>query len=123
MNVNDGASQMARQNISERNSKQKARQQEIRDAHRQARRPGRDDVARMALYSMITQAIAHSSKERLEMMQERIVGLLVAQGFDAAASDAVFDDLVDKYRDGHWPFRRKVHLMERPDDLDLDLDA
>lgn len=75
---------MARQSISERNGKQKARQQEIRDGHRQARRPGRDDVARMALYWMITRAIAHSSEERLEMMQERIVKLLVAQGFNKA---------------------------------------
>lgn len=111
---------MARQSIVERNRKQKARQQEIRDGHRQARRPSRDDVARMALYSMITQAIADSTEERLEMMQERIVVLLVKQGFDEAASDAVFDDLVDKYRDGDWPFRRKVHLMDKPDDLDLD---
>ncbi|TBE99666.1 hypothetical protein [Rhizobium ruizarguesonis] len=112
---------MARQSKAERNRKQKARQQEIRDGHKEAKRPSRDDIARMALYWMITRAIAHSSEERLEMMQERIVKLLVVQGFDEAASEAVFDDLVEKYRGGDWPFRRKVHFMDRPDDLDLDV--
>jgi hypothetical protein len=111
---------MPRESLAERNRKQRARQQEIRDAQRENKRPGRDDIARATLYWMITQALDKSTEERLEMMQAHIVDLLSSQGFDEAASFAVFDDLIEKYKDGRWRFRRKVHLIDKPDDLDLD---
>lgn len=70
---------------------------------------------------MITRALDKSTEGQLEMMQAHIVDLIASQGFDEAASYAVFDDLIEKYKDGRWRFRRKVHLIDKPDDLDLDV--
>lgn len=48
-----------------RNRKQRERQQRLRDADRKARRPGRDDVARVALYWLISRAIEKEQHEEL----------------------------------------------------------
>lgn len=94
-----------------RNRKQRERQQKLRDADRTARRPGRDDVARTALFMAISSMATRGELKALENFQDVVVSMLVRQGFDRHASHAVFDQLVDKYRDGDWPFRRKPHLL------------
>jgi hypothetical protein len=102
-----------------RNQAQRERQQKLRDASLKAKRPDRDDIARVALYWMITNMAEKATKEVREEFQDRIVSMLAEQGFDERACEIVFDDLVHKYRTGGSPFRRKVHLLH-PDAGDLD---
>jgi hypothetical protein len=100
-----------------RNREQRERQQKLRDAGRKAKRPDRDDVARTALFMTISSMAARGADDVLEEFQDRVVRMLVEQGFDEHASDVVFEELVAKYRTGQSPFRRKVHLLH-PDDPD-----
>lgn len=93
------------------------RQKELRDANRRAKRPDRDDVARVALFWLIRRAIDKDQQMELEKFQNKIVSMLTDQGFDERECDAVFDDLVAKYRTGGPPFRRKIHLIH-PDGAD-----
>ena len=67
----------------------------------------------------ISSMAARDAKEVLEDFQDRVVRMLVEQGFDERESDIVFEELVAKYRTGHSPFRRKVHLLH-PEDPDRD---
>ncbi|CDN92221.1 hypothetical protein [Agrobacterium tumefaciens] len=108
---------MVRKSEEVRNRQQRERQQKLRDADRKARRPNRDDIARTALFMTISSMAARDAKEVLEDFQDRVVRMLVDQGFDERQSDIVFEELVAKYRKGDWPFRRKVHLLH-PDDPD-----
>jgi hypothetical protein len=101
---------MARQSDEERLAKQRARQQEARRRNAATKRPDRDDVARTALFWLIRR-MARRTPHELNAFQNRIIKLLVEQGFDRQASDAVLEDLVEKYRTGELPFRRKVHLL------------
>lgn len=110
---------MAGMSDDKRNDKQRDRQQKLREANRKARRPDRDDVARTALFVTISSKAAKGVFEDLDEFHERVVMMLVEQGFDEQASDQVFDELVAKYRTGIWPFRRKVHLLYS-DDADRD---
>lgn len=87
------------------------RQKALRDANRRAKRPDRDDVARVALFWLIRRAIDKDQQMELEKFQNKIVSMLTAQGFDERECDVVFDDLVAKYRSGGLPFRRKLHLL------------
>jgi hypothetical protein len=103
---------MARKSEEIRNREQRERQQRLRDADRKARRPNRDDVARTALFMIVSAMAARKAEAELDELQDRVVALLVRQGFDERASAAVFDELAAKYRTGEWPFRRKVHLGE-----------
>ena len=96
------------------------RQKALRDAHRRAKRPDRDDVARVALFWLIRRAIEKGQQTELEKFQNKIVSMLKNQGFDERECDAVFDDLVAKYRTGGSPFRRKIHLIY-PDGLDQEV--
>lgn len=108
---------MARKSDEIRNREQRERQQKLRDADRKARRPDRDDIARTALFMTISSMAAKGATDVLEDFQDRVVGMLVEQGFDERESDIVFEELVAKYRTGDWPFRRKLHLLH-PDDPD-----
>lgn len=103
---------MTRKSDELRNREQRERQQRLRDADRKARRPNRDDVARTALFMIISAMAERRAEAELDELRDRVVALLVRQGFDERASDAVFDELAAKYRTGEWPFRRKVHLHE-----------
>jgi len=87
------------------------RQKALRDANRRAKRPNRDDVARVTLFWLIRRAIDKDQQMELEKFQNKIVSMLTDQGFDERECDAVFDDLVAKYRTGVSPFRRKIHLI------------
>ncbi|MFB4374532.1 hypothetical protein RAC92_13225 [Agrobacterium sp. CR_3] len=87
------------------------RQKALRDANRRAKRPDRDDVARVALFWLIRRAIEKGQQMELEKFHNKIVSMLTDQGFDERECDVVFDDLVAKYRMGGSPFRRKIHLI------------
>ena len=100
-------------------SKARERQKALREANKRARRPERDDVARVALFWLISGAVKKGRLAELERLQDKIVAMLVDQGFDQRESDLVFDDLVAKYRSGVSPFRRKIHLRQ-PHDPDED---
>lgn len=113
----DGEECMPAKSEEIRNRKQRERQQKLRDADKKAKRPGRDDVARTALFMTISGMTTREKTEELEHFQHVVVSMLVRQGFDEHASHAVFDELVEKYRDGDWPFRRKPHLLY-PDGAD-----
>ncbi len=108
---------MPRKSDEIRNREQRERQQKLRDAGRKAKRPDRDDIARTALFMTISSMAARGATDVLEDFQDRVVGMLVEQGFDERQSDIVFEELVEKYRKGDRPFRRKVHLLH-PDDPD-----
>lgn len=95
------------------------RQKALRDANRSARRPERDDLARVALYWLIRRAVDKGQEAELQKFQDVIVSMLSDQGFDEGECDKVFDDLVSKYRSGGLPFRRKLHLLY-PDGVDQD---
>ncbi|MCV9963212.1 hypothetical protein OIU34_14985 [Pararhizobium sp. BT-229] len=99
---------------SQRTAEQQVRQQRVRDKARAARRPSRDDIARMFLWQVISDAIKDGEAGRLliKKMADKIVGGLEHQGFDDRESYDVFDDLVRKYADGLFPFRPKRHLGE-----------
>jgi len=96
------------------------RQKALRDANRKARRPDRDDVARVALFWLIRRAVEKGQEVELEKFQDVIVSMLIEQGFDESECDVVFDDLVSKYRSGGLPFRRKLHLLY-PEGADRDV--
>ena len=65
-----------------RNNKQRERQQKLRDADRKAKRPGRDDVARTALFMSISSMVAKGSHDALEAFRSLVIEMLVRQGFD-----------------------------------------
>lgn len=106
---------MPRQSDEVRNTKQRERQQKLREAGRKARRPDRDDIARTALFMTISSMAARGATDVLEDFQDRVVRMLVEQGFDERACDVVFEELVAKYRSGKSPFRRKIHLLHADD--------
>lgn len=87
------------------------RQKEFRDANRRTKRPDRDDIARVALYWMISSMAQKGAEDVLSEFQDRIVTMLAGQGFDERECEIVLDELVYKYRTGGLPFRRKVHLL------------
>ncbi len=109
----------------EKLDKQRIRQQRVRDKMKAERKPSRDDIARALLHWSITANVQEGRETLLFHVQTRIVEILIAQGFDEVASDASFDDLVDRYSDG-WSFRRKQHLQaadpaSAPEDLPAEL--
>jgi|SynMetStandDraft_3_1070028.scaffolds.fasta_scaffold06058_3 hypothetical protein len=107
----DGEECMPAKSEEIRNTKQRERQQKLRDADRKAKRPGRDDVARTALFMTISAMVAKGNHDALEAFRSVVIEMLVRQGFDERASRTVFEELVEKYADGDWPFRRKPHLL------------
>ncbi|MGR6431454.1 hypothetical protein ACU5AY_11115 [Rhizobium sp. PAMB 3174] len=110
---------MARQPDDTRLDKQRERQRELRRKQKQEKRPSRDDVARIALFWLVRGAIEKNQLKELEKFRDRMVMMLVEQGFDEKACDEVLDDLFRKYRSGGSPFRRKAHLLFSDDGDDL----
>jgi hypothetical protein len=90
----------------ERLQKQKERQRELRAAAREKRRPTRDDIARALLHFAVTENIRQDRESQLADLEDRIVAVLISQGFDRRETEAVLEALVDKYRSG-WAFQRK----------------
>jgi len=93
----------------EKLDKQRKRQRAIRASRKAERKPSRDDIARALLHYAIVQNLKLGRGQELDRLQASIVEELAVQGFDRKASDAAFDDLVDKYGAG-WNFQRKWRL-------------
>jgi hypothetical protein len=74
-----------------------------------ARKPSRDDIARVLLHFAIAENLKRGREQEVFRLQDQVVNGLVAQGFDRAASNEAFEELIDKYRSG-WDFQRKPHL-------------
>lgn len=94
----------------EKLDKQRERQRAVRTARKAEKKPSRDDIARALLHYAIVQNLKLGRGQELDRLQASIVEELAIQGFDRKASDAVFDDLIDKYGSG-WTFQRKCHLQ------------
>lgn len=104
---------MARKPKTQRNAEQQARQQKVRDNAREKRRPSRDDIARMLLWQLIvTVRTRRNGRAVLDRLRNEVVEGLERQGFDVRESETVFEDLIEKYADGLFPFRPKRHLQQ-----------
>ena len=99
---------------------ERARQQAYQDEQKRLRRPGRDDIARVALRWLILGAAKLAEREgdpaRMNKVENDILEAL--QGFDRGASDRALGELIDRYVEGRWDFRRKVHLLTGPEGRD-----
>ena len=93
----------------QRLTQQRERQRLYRAKMKAARKPSRDDIARVLLYFTIAENFKRGREQEVFRLQDQIVNGLVGQGFDRAASNAAFEELIDKYRSG-WDFQRKPHL-------------
>lgn len=97
-----------RRPIMQRRAEQAEQQRAYRMQQTELRKPSRDDVARVALHLMITEALSARDAE-LGSWCDHLVTLLVAQGFDRTAAHRRMDQLVERYADG-WQAQRKPHL-------------
>lgn len=77
------------------------------------RKPSRDDVARLALHSVISSMLEQDDGVKLFAWSDALVNGLVAQGYERNAARSRVDGLIDRYADG-WVPQRKVHLTRRP---------
>lgn len=102
---------MARAGFDKKLERQRERQKRHRQIQREQKRPGRDDIARVALHWMLTREAETDMLGHLAKIEDVLVGRLVEQGFARAESFEVFGRLIDKYVDESWSFRRKPHLL------------
>lgn len=105
-----------RKSKSNRLREQRERQAAYRAEQNATGRPGRDHVARIALWWLITSMETRSRKtgnrRTMNKILDEIIAALVEQGFDEDHCEDVVDALVRKYADG-WAFQRKTHLRVR----------
>lgn len=98
---------------SNRLREQRERQAAYRAEQKAMGRPDRDDVARVALWWLITSMETRSRKtgshRHMNKILDAILAALVEQGFNESHCQDVVDALVHKYIDG-WEFQRKPHL-------------
>lgn len=73
------------------------------------RKPSRDDVARIVLHWVVTDALRRDGPE-VPRLRAELIRRLVAQGFSETHAAARVDDIVERYEDG-WTFQRKPHLL------------
>lgn len=102
---------MTRKPLRQRLDEQAERQKEQRDKNRDACKPSRDDVARMALWWLISNTWQDPrARRRFDAVRDELTDLLVAQGFDGEASGDEIERLYAAYRTDRPPFRIKRHL-------------
>uniref|UniRef100_Q07SK3 Uncharacterized protein n=1 Tax=Rhodopseudomonas palustris (strain BisA53) TaxID=316055 RepID=Q07SK3_RHOP5 len=73
------------------------------------RKPTRDDVARVALHLMITEALSNGRDGELDELCDTLVTRLEAQGFSKDGAYRRVDQLVERFASG-WGPQRKPHL-------------
>lgn len=98
-----------RKHITTRRSEQAAHQRAYRTQQKALRKPSRDDVARVFLHLMMTDALVHNRDNELVAWCDQLVSQLVSQGFDESAAHRRIDQLIEQYHAG-WDFLRKPHL-------------
>lgn len=105
-----GAGEDRAAQLERRRQRQAEYQRRYRESQKALKKPSRDDVAAAALHFMIVDALKTAKGRRLlDQMQDKIVEVLVKQGFSRAASRARLDELVERYEAG-WQPQRKAHL-------------
>jgi len=92
-----------------RNAGQAAYQRAYRMSQIACRKPARDDVARVALHWIITEALRRNKTGELAKWCDLIVTRLSKQGFDPGAARIRINHLIEQYENG-WTFQRKVRL-------------
>ncbi|MFC0242639.1 hypothetical protein [Rhodopseudomonas telluris] len=85
-------------------------QRAYRRQQKASRKPSRDDVARLALYLVISEGLKDGQERKLAAWCDVVTTGLVDQGFDRDATRNRLDELIERYADG-WDFQRKPHLM------------
>lgn len=86
-------------------------QRVYRQQQKASRTPSRDDVARLALYLMISEGLKDGQERNLAVWCETVTTGLVEQGFDRDATRHRLHQLIDRYADG-WGFQLKRHLTK-----------
>lgn len=97
------------------NRKRRGREQAVyqrayREQQKSLRKPGRDDVARIALFWIITKALERDKEGELAKWGVLMTERLVEQGFDRHASRVRINELIDRYGNG-WEFQRKPQIL------------
>lgn len=100
-----------RKSIKQTNEEQRERQRKLRAAAKLERKPSRDDVARVLLHWTITKSIHRKQEDLLDRVEDEVVSVLAAQGFDEGKAYEVFDDLIERYTKQRWGFQRKIRLL------------
>ena len=97
------------------NSTQADYQRAYRRQQMAQRKPARDDVARVALHWIITEALRRNKEGELAKWCDLIVTRLSEQGFDRDAAHLRISHLVEQYENG-WAFQQKLHLKKSEKD-------
>ena len=84
-------------------------QRAYREQQKMRRKPTRDDVARLALYLMISEGLKDGQERAFANWCETVTTGLVEQGFDRDATRHRLDQLIERYAEG-WDFQLKRHL-------------
>jgi hypothetical protein len=100
--------------IRDRRTEQASYQRAYRKQQKALRKPSRDDVARVALHWIITEALRRDKEGELGKWCEIVISRLVDHGFDRHAAHRRVGQLTEQYAEG-WEFQRKPHLT-RPDE-------
>ena len=105
----DGGEDRAAQ-LERRRQRQVEYQRRYRESQKALKKPSRDDVAIAAFHFMVVDALKTARGRRLlDQMQDKIVEVLVKQGFGRTASRTRLDELVERYEAG-WQPQKKAHL-------------
>lgn len=84
-------------------------QRAYREQQNSLRKPGRDDLARVALFWIITTALQRDKEDELARWENLMTERLVEQGFDRDATRIRINAIIDRYRNG-WEFQLKPQL-------------
>ena len=98
-----------RRSTAARRREQADYQRAYRAKQKTNRKPSRDDVARVMLHWVVTDALRRSGPE-LSRLRAELIRRLVDHRFSEPHAAARVDDILERYEDG-WDFQRKPHLL------------
>ncbi|MBU0805423.1 MAG: hypothetical protein KKE67_19955 [Alphaproteobacteria bacterium] len=106
------------QRRAERLARQREYQREYRKRIKSAREPDRDEIARELLHYAITENLKNNREDELWHLADNVIARLAARGYDRAATERAFVDIVERYGAG-WDFQRRLHLVGGGSEADL----